>query len=336
MYGGQHSYQETTEGHWMKTYLVSGATGFVGRELVPALERQGGRVVGLVRKAKTSSAGGDVIEAGDDFAHIDSAWPDGFRPDCIIHLAARVHVMHDTAADPLAAFRAVNVDAALRLAEAGVRAGARRFVYVSSIKALGENSDPGRPLRETDEPRPVDPYGQSKREAEVALLELGQRTGLEVVIVRPPLVYGPGVGANFLSLMGVVAKGWPLPLGKADAPRSLVSIDNLVSAVVACADHPAAAGEIYHVSDARDVSVSQLVRLIAGAMHRRANLVPVPVPVLRMIGSVTGKTETIRRLVDPLRLDVEKLERQLGWVPPSSIEATLARTVEWYRARRAS
>jgi nucleoside-diphosphate-sugar epimerase len=316
----------------MKTYLVSGASGFVGSALVPELERAGARVVCLVRQATTSAAGVEVLAAGDDFKEIVRVWPDGFRPDCVIHLAARVHVMHDTAADPLAAFRAVNVEATMRVAEAAARAGTRRFVYISSIKAVGEDSDPGRPLRESDPTHPDDPYGVSKREAELALLDLGERTGIEIVVIRPPLVYGPGVGANFLSLLRAVAKGWPLPLGKAHAPRSLVSVENLISAIVACANHPAAAGEIFHVSDGRDVSVAELISLIAAAMDRQARLLPVPTHLLRAAGAMTGKNETIKRLINPLRLDVNKLQTQLGWTPQSSVETALARTVAWYRS----
>lgn len=332
MYGGQHSYQETTNGLLMKTYLVSGATGFVGRELVAQIERAGGRIVRLVRQSTGPAARSDDVAAGDNFSDIDRVWPTGFRPDCVIHLAARVHVMRDSSQDPLAAFRAVNVDATLRVAEAAYRAGAQRFVYISSIKAIGEDSDPGRALRETDPANPQDPYGISKREAEVALLDLGQRTGLEIVIIRPPLVYGPGVGANFLSLLRAVARGWPLPLGMANAPRSLVSVENLVSAITLCAIHPSASGEIFHVSDGRDVSVAELIALMAVALGRRARLIPVPAYLLRLLGKMTGKNEAIRRLVDPLRLDVNKLHQQLGWTPQSSVEKAITRTVAWYRS----
>lgn len=317
----------------MKTYLVSGATGFIGRALVPELERRGTRVVRLVRHAATSIANdGDTLAAGDDFQNVDSVWPEGFRPDCVIHLAARVHVMRDRAEDPLAAFRAVNVDATLRLAEAAARAGAKRFVYISSIKALGEDSDAGHPLRESDMPRPQDPYGVSKREAEVALLDLGARMGMEIVVLRPPLVYGPGVGANFLSLLRAVAKGLPLPLGSASALRSLVSVDNLVSAIIVCSAHPAAAGEIFHVSDGRDVSVAELVTMIGEALGRRARLVAIPTFILQVLGRLTGKNEAVRRLVEPLRLDVNKLQTKLGWTPQLSVETALTRTAAWYRS----
>ena len=317
-----------TEATKVGTYLVSGATGFVGTELVAEIEKSGSRAVRLVRKAIRDSD----IDAGDNFSEIGRVWPLGFRPDCVIHLAARVHVMHDTASDPLAAFRAVNVEATLRVAQAAARAGTRRFVYLSSIKAIGEDSDPGRPLSESDDAHPTDPYGMSKREAELALLELGQRTGMEIVIIRPPLVYGPGVSANFLGLLRAVAKGWPLPLGCASAPRSLVAVENLVSAILTCANHPAAAGEIFHVSDGRDVSVAELVRLMGDALGKAPRLIPIPVQCLRLLGRLTGKKEAVRRLVDPLRLDVNKLYVRLGWTPQSSVERALTRTATWYRS----
>ncbi|RKP59417.1 NAD-dependent epimerase/dehydratase family protein [Pararobbsia silviterrae] len=327
----------------MKTYLVAGATGFVGAELVPALEARGARVVRLVRAVSAEhvadvaddgrrAAPPDDLEAGDDFTRIDAAWPAGFTPDCVFHLAARVHVMRDTASDPLAAFRAVNVEATLRVARAAARAGVRRFVYVSSIKALGEDSDPGRALRESDPARPDDPYGISKREAELALFELGRQTGMEIVVIRPPLVYGPGVGANFLSLFRAVARGLPLPLGAASAPRSLVAVENLVSAMLACAEHPAASGEIFHVSDGHDVSVAELIELMAAALGRRARLVAIPASMLRLAGRVTGRGEAVRRLIDPLRLDIGKLRERLGWTPPATVQTALSRTAAWYRS----
>jgi nucleoside-diphosphate-sugar epimerase len=309
----------------MTTYLVSGATGFIGQALLQALAAGGLGVVRLTR----ARAGETDIAAGDDFLDIERVWPSTFRPDCVIHLAARVHVMRDTVADPLSAFRAVNVDATLRVAEAAARRHTRRFVYISSIKAAGEFSGE-QPLAESDPPHPEDAYGVSKREAEIALLDLGRRTGMEVTILRPPLVYGPGVGANFLSLMRAVARGWPLPLGLARAPRSLVAVDNLASAILACATHPAAAGEIFHVCDAEDASVADLVRLIAAALGTRARLLPVPPSALRMVGALTGKPDVIRRLIEPLRVDNQKLRTLLGWTPPISLIEGLKRTAAWY------
>jgi nucleoside-diphosphate-sugar epimerase len=311
----------------MTTYLVSGATGFLGQALLPALAASG---LGAARLTRAQANGTDIA-AGDDFRNIERAWPSTFRPDCVIHLAARVHVMRDTVADPMSAFRAVNVEATLRVAEAAARRATRRFVYISSIKAAGEFSG-GQPLRESEASQPEDPYGVSKREAEIALLDLGRRTGMEIAILRPPLVYGPGVGANFLSLMRAVARGWPLPLGSASAPRSLVAVDNLASAIIACAAHPAAAGEIFHVCDAEEVSVAELVRLIAAALDTRARLLPVPPSVLRVLGAITGKPDAVRRLIEPLRVDNRKLRTLLEWTPPISLIEGLKRTAAWYRS----
>jgi nucleoside-diphosphate-sugar epimerase len=311
----------------MTTYLVSGATGFIGGALTQALAAEGIEVVRLVRTRTDETD----IAAGDDFRDIERAWPSTFRPDCVIHLAARVHVMRDTVADPLSAFRAVNVEATLRVAEAAARQKVRRFVYLSSIKAVGESSN-DKPLREDEAPHPEDPYGISKREAEVALLDLGQRTGMEIVILRPPLVYGPGVGANFLSLMRAVARGWPLPLGLAAAPRSLVAVDNLTSAIVACSRHLAAAGEIFHVCDDENPSVAELVRLIGTAFGIRARLLPVPPSILRVAGALVGKPDAVRRLIEPLRVDNRKLHELLGWTPPLTLIDGLKLTAAWYRS----
>jgi nucleoside-diphosphate-sugar epimerase len=311
----------------MTTTLVSGATGFVGQAVTKALGREGRKVVRLTRRPE---AEGDLV-AGDDFVDIAKVWPDGFRPNCVVHLAARVHVMRDTAADPLQAFRAVNVDATLRVAEAAAQAGARRFVYISSIKAAGELS-PEHSLRESDPPLPLDPYGVTKREAEVALLKLGQRVGMEVVVVRPPLVYGPGVGANFMSLMKAVDRGLPLPLGRASAPRSLVAVDNLASAILTCMSHPRAAGEIFHVSDGEDVSVAELIRQMAAALDTRARLVPMPTSLLKLAGSLTGRSDAVQRLIEPLQVDITKIRSLLGWNPPLSVLSGLRLTAAWYRS----
>ncbi|CAB3803182.1 UDP-glucose 4-epimerase family protein [Pararobbsia alpina] len=311
----------------MTTTLVSGATGFVGQAVTKALGYEGREVVRLTRRPV---AEGDLV-AGDDFVDVARVWPHGFRPDCVVHLAARVHVMRDTAADPLQAFRAVNVDATLRVAEAAARAGTRRFVYISSIKAAGELSLE-HPLRESDPPFPLDPYGVTKREAEVALLEFGERVGMEVAVVRPPLVYGPGVGANFMSLMKAVDRGLPLPLGLASAPRSLVAVDNLASAILACMSHPRATGEIFHVSDGEDVSVAELIRQMAAALDTRARLVSVPTSLLKMAGSLTGRSDAVQRLIEPLQVDITKIRSLLGWNPPLSVLSGLRLTAAWYRS----
>lgn len=317
-------------------FVVTGAGGFIGRALSRRLLEDGAQVTALVRQplSRSASAGGPAMRelpVADNFKGLTTTWPADLRPRCVIHLAARVHVMNDTATDPLAAFRATNVDGTLAVAEAALRAGVRRFVYVSSIKAVGE-AERGAPLRESDQPQPADPYGISKFESEQALLALAQRTGLQVVVVRPPLVYGPGVTANFKSLMRAVARGWPLPLGRALALRSMVGVDNLVDALIQCALHPAAAGQVFHVSDQDDVAVSTLVRRIGQALDRPAKLLNVPEAWLRAAATLSGRQSAIERLFSPLRLSSEKMTSQLGWEPPYSLDEGLRRTAAWYRS----
>lgn len=319
----------------MEHYVVTGATGFVGRAVLQALRRSDTRVTALVRGSGPDprQVGVPTIPVSSDFAHIAQEWPAALRPHCVIHLAARVHVMEDRAANPLAAFRATNVTGTLNLASAAARIGVRRFVYVSSIKAAGE-CEQGHPLREDDPAYPADPYGQSKFEAEQALFEFGQREGLEVVVVRPPLVYGPGVKANFFSLMDAVARGIPLPLRYASGPRSLIGVDNLALAVLAGASHPAAAGHVFYVSDGHDVGVGELACLLGRALGRRAHLLPVPVGLLRFAGAITGRGEVVKRLIDPLRVDPSKIRALLGWQATFSLHDGLIRTADWYRSLR--
>ncbi|WMY07496.1 UDP-glucose 4-epimerase family protein [Paraburkholderia phenoliruptrix] len=314
------------------TVLVTGANGFVGRAVSRALQERGDSVLGVVRRAQSAVPGvRECMLETNDFGDLQARWPVGFRCDVAIHLAARVHVMRDDSSDPLSLYRATNVAGALRCAEAARVSGARRFVFVSSIKAVAE-SDAGSPLRETDEPNPTDPYGISKLQAERALVDYGRDAGLDIVIVRPPLVYGPGVRANFLQLMSAIAKGIPLPLGSVTARRSLVFVDNLADALVHCATDPRAAGQTFNVTDGRDLSVSELARALATHLHAPARLVPVPVGVLRLAGRVTGRSAAVDRLVGELRLDSSHICERLGWYPPHTVEHGLLETAAWYRA----
>jgi len=312
--------------------LVTGANGFVGKAVSRALLRRGDRVVGAVRRAQTAAAGVDEwLLDTHDFEGIEQRWPVALHCDAVVHLAARVHVMNETVVDPLAAYRATNVEGSLRVAAAARRAGARRFVFVSSVKAIGEAST-GRPLGETDEAAPSDPYGISKLEAERALFDYGRASGLEIVIVRPPLVYGPGVRANFLQLMNAIAKGIPLPLGAITARRSLVFVDNLADALVHCVTDPRAAGETFHVTDGRDLSVPELARALATPLHAPARLVPVPAGVLRLAGRLSGRSAQIDRLIGELRLDSSHIRERLNWYPPHTVEHGLLETAVWYRS----
>ncbi|MBU9443570.1 SDR family oxidoreductase [Burkholderia multivorans] len=314
--------------------VVTGATGFVGRALCRALVENGHRVTGIVRRAGAAPAGVEEwVNTGPDFNDIDTCW--GRTPravDCLVHLAARVHVMNDSASDPDAAFRAINVDATLRVAEAAHRHGVRRIVFVSSIKALAE-ADDGRPLSEVMPPHPQDPYGRSKRDAEVLLRQLGESTGLETVIVRPPLVYGPGVRANFLRMMDAVAHGIPLPFGSISARRSIVYVDNLADALLQCVVDSRAAGECFHVADDDALSVTELLRLVGDVLCKPARLLPVPAAALRAIGRLTGRSAAIERLTGSLQLDTSRIKRVLEWQPPYTTRQGIEATAAWYRSR---
>ncbi|WNC89078.1 SDR family oxidoreductase [Paraburkholderia sp. FT54] len=316
----------------MSRVLVTGANGFVGRALCRALRDAGNTVTGLVRReGPREREVAEWVDASVDFAGIDASWPRALQVDCVVHLAARVHVMLENAADPEAAFQATNVDGALRVARAAWRHGARRFVFVSSIKAMAE-ADPGRPVREDDPPAPQDPYGRSKRAAEEALIRLGQETGLEIVIVRPPLVYGPDVRANFLSLMNGVWKGVPLPLGAIRARRSLVYVDNLADALVLCATDARAAQQCFHVADDDALTIAELAYALGRHLRRPARLLPVPASWLRLAGRLTGRTAQVDRLVGSLQLDTSRIRTVLGWRAPHSTDEGLAATARWYRS----
>jgi nucleoside-diphosphate-sugar epimerase len=235
--------------------------------------------------------------------------------------------MEDTEADPLTAFRAVNVDSTLNLARQAATAGVKRFVFISSVKVNGESTQPGRAFTDADAPNPQDAYGQSKHEAEQGLRQFRADTDMEVVIIRPPLVYGPGVKANFAALMRAVQRGWPLPLGMVHNQRSLVALDNLVDFIVTCITHPKAANQTFLVSDGQDLSTTELVRGMAQAAAVPVRLVPVPVWVLQMGALLLGKGDVVQRLCGNLQVDISKARSLLGWVPPASVEEGLRRTM---------
>jgi UDP-glucose 4-epimerase len=241
--------------------------------------------------------------------------------DVVIHLAARVHVMRDAADDPLAEFRRINVEGTLNLGRQAAAAGVRRMVYLSSIKVNGDRGV----FTETDPPAPTDPYGISKQEAEVGLRRLSAETRMESVIIRPPLVYGPGVKANFQKLMRAIARGMPLPLGAVHNRRSLVGLDNLVDFILTCAEDSAAAGETFLVSDGEDLSTSELIRRLARAMGRPARLIPVPPALLSTAAMALGRGDMAQRLFGSLEADITKARTLLGWTPPVSVNEGLRR-----------
>jgi nucleoside-diphosphate-sugar epimerase len=235
--------------------------------------------------------------------------------------------MQDTATDPLAAFRTVNVDGTLNLARQAAASGVKRFVFISSVKVNGESTEPGHAFSEADAPNPQDAYGQSKHEAEQGLRQIAYDTGIEVVIIRPPLVYGPRVKANFAALMRAVQRGWPLPLGAVHNQRSLVALDNMVDLIVTCITHPQAANQTFLVSDGEDLSTPDLIRRMARAMSRPARLLPVPKSVLMAAATILGKRDMAQRLCGDLQVDISKARTLLGWNPPISVDEGLRRAV---------
>jgi nucleoside-diphosphate-sugar epimerase len=315
------------------TVLVTGANGFVGRRVCAELQRAGAAVRAAVRTAASGEGlPGEIVSVGDLAAATSwSAAVDGV--DAVIHLAARVHVMRDTSTDPLAAFRAANVSATEALARAAAVHGVKRFVYVSSIKVNGE-ATAERAFTPSDTPNPVDAYGVSKWEAEQALRRLAGDKQLEVVVVRPPLVYGPGVGGNFLRLLRLVSAGVPLPLGSVRNARSMVYVENLAHALIACATHARAAGETYLVRDGEDLSTPDLITRLADAVGKKPRLLRIPLSVLGLAGALTGKRAEVERLTGSLRVDSSHLETTLDWSPPYSVGAGIAETARWFESAR--
>lgn len=307
-------------------FLVTGANGFVGRPLCTELFRRGQTVRAALR-------GDDA--AVDEFERVivgpighETDWSAALQSvEVVVHLAARVHVMHDTSTDRLPALRATNVHGTLNLARQAAAAGVRRFVFVSSIKVNGECTQPGQAFTEADAPAPQDAYGLSKHEAELGLRQLGAATGMEVVIIRPPLVYGPGVKANFAALMRAVRRGSPLPLGAVHNRRSLVGLDNLVDFIVICASHAQAANQTFLVSDGHDLSTPELVQGLAHVAGVRVRLLPVPVWALQAAARLLGRGDMMQRLCGNLQVDIAKAHRLLGWTPPVSVAEGLRRTV---------
>jgi UDP-glucose 4-epimerase len=313
--------------------LVTGASGFVGQATCARLVTQGRDVIGTVRHLPTQSLPGvDYRIVADLSGNTD--WREVLKGiDMVIHCAARVHVMRETAADPLVAFRAVNVAGTKQLARQAAAAGARRFIYLSSVKVNGEGGSVA--YRETDLPAPQDAYGISKYETELGLREIAAETGMEVVMVRPPLIYGPGVKANFQALMRALVRGIPLPLGAIHNRRSLVALDNVVDLIATCIEHPAAANETFLVSDGEDLSTTELICRLARAMCRPARLIPVPTMVLMAGATILGKREVARRLCGTLQVNITKAREVLGWTPPVSVDEGLCRTANHYLQQQA-
>jgi nucleoside-diphosphate-sugar epimerase len=308
--------------------LVTGASGFVGEAVVFRLLLDKKFIPIAAARGATRLNG---LCAVVPFELTDSkALPNLNDVQVVIHAAARVHVMNETAVDALTEFRKVNVEGTLRLARRAAESGVKRFIFISSIKVNGESTVLGKPFKANVFPAPADPYGVSKHEAEEALKQLSLDTGMEVVIIRPPLVYGPGVRANFLSMLSWLNKGVPLPLGAIRNRRSLVAIGNLVDLIVTCIEHPAAANQVFLVSDGEDLSTSQLLNLLSRAFGRRARLLPVPEWLLKLVASMFGMQAVAQRLCGSLQVDIDKNRELLGWLPPVSVDRAMRQTVNHY------
>jgi len=324
------SANKRTEACLKRYILVTGGTGFVGNVLLQRLvKRPGSRILAWVRRPdKVLPAG--VVPVVASFNRIFAVGSLTGRVDTVVHCAARVHVMNETASDPLSEFRKVNVELTLDLARAAIAAGATRFIFLSTIKVHGECSGAGAPFTACDVPRPADPYALSKLEAEQQLRALASETGLELVVIRVPLVYGPGVKGNFRSMMRWLVAGVPLPLGGLNNRRSLVALDNLVDLIDVCIDHPAAANRTLLVSDCEDLSTSALLQRLAGALGRRARLLSIPERLIARAARLFGQEHVYQRLVGNLQVDASETCKLLGWAPPVPVDDALAQTAQHY------
>ena len=305
-----------------KKILLTGASGFIGGRLLDVLSNAPGLLVTCVLRGHRPDFGRFkvVVNNLDGESDWSPAVEDG---QVVIHAAARAHVLRDSSTDPLTEFRKVNVEGTLNLARQAAEAGARRFVFISSIGVNGVGNSA--PFREGDVPNPEEPYALSKWEAEQGLWEVQKATGMEVVIIRPPLVYGPTAPGNFGSLVKWVGKGLPLPLGAINNSRTLVALDNLVDLIVTVIDHPAAANQVFLAGDGEDISTSELLRGVGSAMGKPARLIPVPAGLLMLGASLMGKRSVAQRVLGSLQVDISKAHNVLGWTPPLSVEEGLRR-----------
>jgi len=309
--------------------LVTGANGFVGTNLCKKLIDENFHVYGVVRSEKAY-----LLPEGVEAVHIksidrDTDWKNFLEGmNIVVHLAARVHVMKDSVSNPFTEYHKINVMGSERLAQTAAEYGVKRFIFMSSVKVNGEENV--RAYNESDAPFPRDSYGISKMIAENRLRDIASKTGMELVILRPPLVFGPGVKANFLKLIKTVHKGRPLPLSKVYNRRSFIYIENLVDAVITCMKHPGAAGQTYFVSDDEDISTADLIRKIASALNKPPRIFPFPRLLLFTIGKIIGKGPSVERLIGSLTVDISKIREELGWKPTVTMDYGLQETAEWY------
>jgi UDP-glucose 4-epimerase len=310
--------------------LITGANGFIGNNLCVAVA-QSDRIVVAATRHSLPNITPYIKNVQISSLNAHTNWHHCLHAcDVVVHLAARVHVMRDAVADPLADFRMVNVDGTLNLARQAAKAGVRRFVYLSSIKVNGEQTPPSQPFTEKSTVAPIDFYGISKSEAEEGLFELSHQTGMEIVVIRPPLVYGPGAKANFLNMMCWLHKGVPLPFASINNRRSLVALDNLIDFIVVCLEHPEAANQTFLVSDGDDLSTTELLRRMAQELGKPARLVPIPAYLLEAVAALLGRRDMAQRLCGSLQIDISKAKKMLGWNPPISVDEGLRRTAQGF------
>ena len=313
--------------------LVTGATGFVGSSLTAQLLSKEYIVAASTHKRALLSKKVNQINIGNISPETD--WSSAVNGiDVVIHLAARVHVMNDSASDSLTKFHETNAAGTLNLAKQAAEAGVKRFIFISSVKVNGEMTMVGEPFKPDDRFIPIDPYALSKYEAEQGLLNLAEETGMEVVIIRPPLIYGTGVKANFLSMMKWIHKGVPLPFGAIHNQRSLVALDNLVSFIIHCIEHPKAANEVFLISDGEDVSTTELLQKVAKAFDKKSMLIPIPVSVMTLVAKLLGKADVANRLFGSLQVDSSKARYLLGWEPVVTMDEQLRKAVSEFLSRK--
>lgn len=310
------------------TTLVTGANGFIGAALCSRLRREGVSVRRAVRLLRAEEQNGETACIGEISSQTD--WSTALEGvERVVHLAARVHVMNDRSRDPLAEFRQVNVEGSINLARQAAAAGVRRFVFLSSIKVNGESTSIGHPFSADDTPAPEDPYGISKHEAEQALKVIAEQSGMELVIIRPPLVYGPGVKANFEVMMRCLERGFPLPLGAiTHNRRSLVALENLVDLIVTCLEHPNAANQVFLVSDGEDLSTAELLSRLGERLGKPARLFRVPIGLLGLSATLLNRPGIYQRICGSLQLDIGKTRQLLNWTPPVSVDEGLRRVTQ--------
>ncbi len=310
--------------------LITGASGFVGTAMADKSIRRGLEVKAAMRSSRQSVSGAEVCVVSEIDGESD--WTHALKDvNTVIHLAARVHVLRETVADPQAEFLKVNLYGTENLARQAAHAGVKRLVYVSSIGVNGNATFGLHAYSESDSPHPHNAYADSKWQAEQALWKISQQTGLEIVVVRPPLVYGGGAPGNFSLMLKALTKSVPLPLASVSNLRSLVYVENLVDALILCATHPFAAGQTYLVSDGEDISTPGLLRQLGDAIECPARLFPCPPALLKWAGALTGRSAQVERLMGSLQVDSGKIRRELNWTPPYTLQQGLQATAEWYR-----